>query len=78
MDHKRPLASQADRNVLLAWIFKAELLNDICRAGFRVALASMNRTPAEKVIKIDGVWFHGHAGTVSRFTEASADLTHSE
>jgi hypothetical protein len=26
---------------------------------------------------IDGVLLHGHAGTVSRFTEALADLTHS-
>ena len=32
-----------------------------CRAGFRVALTAKNRTPAEKVIKIDGVWLHGHA-----------------
>ena len=47
--------------VWFAWIFKVELLNDICCAGFRVAPTAMNRTPAEKVIKIDGVRLYGHA-----------------
>jgi hypothetical protein len=45
----------------LAWILKADLLNDICRPGFRVARAPMNQAPAEKVINIDDEGFHGDA-----------------
>ena len=47
--------------VWFAWMFKVQFLNDICCAGFRVALTAMNRTPGEKVIKIDGVRLYGHA-----------------
>jgi hypothetical protein len=45
----------------LAWIFVAELVNDILSTGFRVARAPMNQAPAEKVINIDDEWLHDDA-----------------
>jgi hypothetical protein len=48
------VSGRAQTVVLLVWIFEAQLLDDIFRAGCRITRAAMDRTPAEKIINIDG------------------------
>src|SRR5580692_2917427 len=59
-------APRSPRRTSRSWasMLEAELLRHVLRARFRVAFASVDQAPAEKVTDVDDEWFRGHASSL--------------